>query len=59
MERKKRIKMREKGDSGFGNRLADSASKLNLTTTTTELEQMWHFLTLLLSLGSARFSRPA
>jgi hypothetical protein len=48
---KKRIKMREKGDLEFGNRLADSASELNLITTTTESEQTWHFLALLLSLG--------
>jgi hypothetical protein len=34
--KKKRIKMREKGDSEFGNHLADSISELNLTTTTTE-----------------------
>jgi hypothetical protein len=34
--KKKRIKVREKGDSEFGNHLADSASELNLTTTTTE-----------------------
>jgi hypothetical protein len=34
--KKKRIKMREKGDSEFGNRLADSALEINLTTTTTE-----------------------
>uniref|UniRef100_A0A2N9EJU2 Uncharacterized protein n=1 Tax=Fagus sylvatica TaxID=28930 RepID=A0A2N9EJU2_FAGSY len=49
--------MREKGDLELGNRLADSVSELNLTTTTTELEQMWHFLALLLSLG--RPVRPA
>ncbi|GMY14291.1 Cell division cycle 7-related protein kinase [Fagus crenata] len=48
--------MREKGDLEFGNHFA-KRDDLNLTTTTIESEQTWHFLALLLSLG--RSVRPA